>query len=70
VPVEPAGEGGEEQLEWEEVGHHGFERGLYEVGDTRAYVSRGISLEGGIMPRGRFWARPELTMIDLVGVGP
>ncbi len=22
VPVEPAGEGGEEQLEWEEVGHH------------------------------------------------
>ena len=45
-----------------------FERGLYEVGDTRAYVSRGIGMEGGIMPRVRFWARPELTVIDLVGV--
>jgi len=46
-----------------------FERGLYEVGNTRAYVSRGIGMEGGIMPRVRFWARPELTIIELVGGG-
>ena len=43
-----------------------FEAGLYEVDGMRAYVNRGIGMEGGIMPRVRFWARPELTVFELV----
>jgi predicted MPP superfamily phosphohydrolase len=44
-----------------------FEAGLYRVRDTWLYVSRGIGMEGGSIPRVRFWSRPEITVIE---VGP
>ena len=43
-----------------------FEAGLYRVGDTAMYVSRGIGMEGGTLTRLRFCARPEVTIIDVV----
>ena len=43
-----------------------FEAGLYRVKDTYMYVSRGIGMEGGLAPRARFCARPEITLIELV----
>ena len=43
-----------------------FEAGLYRVEETRLYVNRGVGMEGGRAPRVRFFARPELTVIDLV----
>jgi uncharacterized protein len=46
-----------------------FEAGLYRVGRTQLYVNRGIGMEGGSAPRVRFWARPEITVIDVVGRG-
>ena len=42
-----------------------FEWGLHRVGDTWVYVNRGIGMEGGRTPRMRFWARPEITVIDI-----
>ena len=42
-----------------------FERGLYQHQDTHLYVSRGLGLEGGSAPRIRFFARPEVTLIEL-----
>ena len=45
-----------------------FEAGLYRVGKTWLYVNRGIGVEGGIVPRVRFCARPEITVIDLIPV--
>jgi len=49
------------------LARHGkrFERGLYRVGPTSLYVSRGIGLEGGRAPRVRFCSRPEVTLIEL-----
>jgi predicted MPP superfamily phosphohydrolase len=44
-----------------------FESGLYRLGRMYAYVNRGIGMEGGIVPRVRFCARPEVTVIELVG---
>lgn len=44
-----------------------FEAGLYKVKNTWLYVNRGIGMEGGSAPRVRFWARPELTVINVVG---
>jgi predicted MPP superfamily phosphohydrolase len=44
-----------------------FEAGLYQRGRTHLFVSRGIGMEGGIAPRVRFCARPEVTVIDIVG---
>ena len=41
-----------------------FERGLYRIGPTHLYVNRGIGMEGGV-PRVRFCARPEVTLIEL-----
>lgn len=41
-----------------------YESGLYHEGSTWLYVNRGIGMEGG-MPRVRFWARPEITVIDV-----
>ena len=41
-----------------------FERGLHRVGPTHLYVNRGIGMEGGV-PRVRFCARPEVTLIEL-----
>lgn len=43
-----------------------YERGLYRVGRTILYVNRGIGIEGGFPPI-RFCARPEVTVIHLVG---
>jgi len=42
-----------------------FEAGLYRVDATWLYVSRGIGMEGGLMPRVRFCARPEVTVIEV-----
>ena len=43
-----------------------YEAGKYVVGDTILYVNRGIGMEGGRVPRVRFWARPEITVFDIV----
>ncbi len=43
-----------------------FEAGLYQVEDTHLYVNRGIGMEGSKAPRVRFFARPEVTVIDIV----
>jgi uncharacterized protein len=41
-----------------------YEAGLYRVGGTWLHVSRGVGMEGGYIPRVRFWARPEVTVIE------
>jgi len=43
-----------------------YEAGLYPVGPTRLYVSRGIGLEGSEAPRARFLCPPEMVVIDLI----
>ena len=43
-----------------------FEWGLHRVDGTWLYINRGIGMEGGSSPRVRFWARPEITVIDIV----
>jgi len=42
-----------------------YESGMYSVNDTILYVNRGIGMEGGIAPRVRFLARPEITVFDI-----
>lgn len=42
-----------------------YESGEYHVGNTILYVNRGIGMEGGSVPRVRFWARPEITVFDI-----
>ncbi len=42
-----------------------YEAGLCRVGETRLYVDRGIGMEGGRVPRVRFCARPEVTVIAI-----
>jgi hypothetical protein len=42
-----------------------YEAGLYRVGRMWLYVNRGIGMEGGIAPRVRFCARPEVTLIEI-----
>jgi uncharacterized protein len=42
-----------------------YESGLHHVKNTYIYVNRGLGTTGGHMPRVRFWARPELTIIDV-----
>jgi hypothetical protein len=42
-----------------------YESGLYHERSTWLYVNRGIGMAGGILPRLRFWSRPELTVIDV-----
>jgi len=42
-----------------------YEAGLYHEGSTAMYVNRGIGMEGGAAPRVRFFARPEVTVIEL-----
>jgi len=42
-----------------------YEWGLYRVRGTWLYVNRGIGMEGGHVPRMRFFARPEVTVIDV-----
>ncbi len=46
-----------------------YEAGLYKVQDTYLYVNRGIGMEAS-MPAVRFWARPEITVIDVFGGAP
>lgn len=42
-----------------------YESGLHREGATWLYVTRGIGMEGGSAPRVRFFARPEVTVIEL-----
>lgn len=44
-----------------------FEAGLHRVEQTWLYVNRGIGMDGDPWPRVRFAARPEITLIELVG---
>ncbi len=43
-----------------------YEGGTYQVNKTWLNVNRGIGMEGGDVPRVRFWARPEITVIDII----
>ena len=43
-----------------------FEGGTYKVDNTWLNVNRGIGMEGGPAPRVRFWAPPEITVIDVL----
>lgn len=43
-----------------------YEGGTYQIDKTRLNVNRGIGMEGGNVPRVRFWARPEITVIDII----
>lgn len=43
-----------------------YESGRKQVGDTTLFVNRGLGFEPGL-PRLRLFARPELTLIDVVG---
>jgi uncharacterized protein len=42
-----------------------YESGLFREGETWLYVNRGLGMEGGHSPRVRFWARPEVTVIEI-----
>ena len=42
-----------------------YEAGKYKIGDTVLYVNRGLGVEGGMAPRVRFFARPEITVFDI-----
>ncbi len=42
-----------------------YVKGYHRLGRTRAYISRGVGLEGLGAPRMRFLARPELVWLDL-----
>ncbi|HLE83608.1 MAG TPA: metallophosphoesterase [Thermoanaerobaculia bacterium] len=43
-----------------------LEYGLYRVDKTSLYVTRGVGMEGGLAPRVRFWAWPEIAVIDVM----
>jgi predicted MPP superfamily phosphohydrolase len=42
-----------------------FVMGIYRIGQTHLYVSRGVGLEGLSAPRVRFKAPPEITLVTL-----
>jgi hypothetical protein len=42
-----------------------YEMGEYTVGPTTLYVSRGIGMAGGFLPRIRLLCPPELVMLEL-----
>ena len=44
-----------------------FVMGLYKIGRTHLYISRGIGLEGLSAPRVRFLCPPEMTLITISG---
>ena len=46
--------------------HKTFEKGLYHLDNTIMYVSRGLGMAGGFIPRVRFLSPPEVVIIDLV----
>ena len=39
--------------------------GKYTVGQTTLYVSRGLGMAGGLLPRARFLCPPELVLLEL-----
>jgi predicted MPP superfamily phosphohydrolase/uncharacterized membrane protein len=49
------------------LSRHGkkYEAGLYRAGHIDLYVNRGIGMEGGKVPRVRFFARPEIAVFDI-----
>jgi len=49
------------------LSRHGkkYEAGLYHHGSIQLYVNRGIGLEGGLSPKVRFFARPEIAVFDI-----
>lgn len=42
-----------------------YESGLYHVGSTSMYITRGIGMEGLNLPRFRFFCPPEIVIIEL-----
>jgi len=42
-----------------------FEQGLFEIMDTKMYVSRGLGMEGNGAPRVRFLCPPEIVVINI-----
>jgi hypothetical protein len=44
-----------------------YEAGHYQEGNTHLYVSRGLGMEGFGTPRARFFCRPEIVVVDLLG---
>jgi predicted MPP superfamily phosphohydrolase len=44
-----------------------YESGMFQVGSTTLYVNRGLGFAKWPQPEARFLARPEVTVIDLVG---
>ncbi len=49
------------------MSERGYDAGLYSMGKTRMYVSRGLGAEGGPLPEIRFFCRPEVTVLDIEG---
>jgi predicted MPP superfamily phosphohydrolase len=45
-----------------------YASGLFEEDGTTMYISRGMGLEGGGMPRARFLCRPEIVSLELAGL--
>ena len=43
-----------------------YESGMYESNGTILYVNRGLGLEPKPAPQVRFFARPEITVFDIV----
>jgi predicted MPP superfamily phosphohydrolase len=46
---------------------HRYAAGLFREKDMWMYISRGLGLEGGGMPRARFLCRPEIVYLELEG---
>ena len=42
-----------------------LESGLYQFRGTWVYVNRGVGMDGGFLPRVRFWSPPELAVIEI-----
>lgn len=42
-----------------------LESGLYRFRGTWVYVNRGVGMDGGSLPRVRFWSPPELAVIEI-----
>ena len=42
-----------------------YQMGEYTVGSTTLYVSRGLGMAGGLLPRARLLCPPELVLVEL-----
>lgn len=42
-----------------------YESGKFNIGDSILYVNRGIGMAGGLLPKIRFFAKPEITVFDI-----